>query len=299
MMGWLKFITQPPATPRGVTKSEKTPRTGVHYDTSWAHGPAAKLIRRFGVWSFFKPAIAFYGNPRVIGADRLDTVAGPVIFAANHHSHADTSLLLATMPSRLREDLAIAAGADYFFPNRFTGALSALFIGAIPIERTKISKLSLRNSQKALEDGRSLLIFPEGGRSPDGWSSEHKPGAAYLAKRCGVPVVPIYLDGTGSILPKGKNWPKRARCAVVFGHPMRIADDENPRDFAKTVERRVAELADEFGSGWWRARRNAYRNATPEPTGPDAGAWRRRWALGPKPGQRRSTETNKRRWPEL
>ena len=96
-------------------------------------------------------------------------------------------------------------------------------------------------------------------------------------------MVPIYLDGTGSILPKGKNWPKRARCAVVFGHPMTIDEAENPRDFAKKVEQRVAELADEFGSGWWQARKNAYRNATPEPTGPEAGAWRRRWALGPKP----------------
>ena len=70
-------------------------------------------------------------------------------------------------------------------------------------------------------------------------------------------------------------------------------------DFAKKIEKRVAELADEFGSGWWQARRNAYRNATPEPTGPEAGAWRRRWALGPKPGQRRSSSTDARRWPEL
>ncbi len=297
-MGWLKFVTQPPATPKGVPKLEKIPKTGVHYDTAWAHRPAAKFVRKLGVWSFFKPAIAVYGNPRVIGVDRLIDVKSPVIFAANHHSHADTSLLLATLPSRLRDDLAIAAGADYFFPNRIAAAFSALFIGAIPIERTKVSKLSLRNSQKALEKGQNLLIFPEGGRSPDGWSKEHRPGAAFLAKRCGVPVVPIYLDGTGTVLPKGQNWPKRARCAVVFGHPMYPGADENPRDFAKRVEQRISELADEFGSGWWQARKNAYRADTPDPTGPEAGAWRRRWALGPKPGQRRSSP-NKRRWPNI
>jgi len=297
-VGWLKFVAQPPATPKGVKKLDKQPRIGVHYDTAWAHRPVAKFVRRLGVWSFFKPAIALYGSPRVIGVDRLSDIESPVIFAANHHSHVDTSLLLATLPSRLRDDLAIAAGADYFFPNRIAGAVSALFIGAIPIERTKVSKLSLRNSQKALEKGQNLLIFPEGGRSPDGWSSEHKPGAAYLAKRCGVPVVPIYLDGTGSVLPKGQNWPKRARCAVVFGRAMRIGEDENPRAFAKRVEQRISELADEFGSGWWQARKNAYRDSTPDPTGPEAGAWRRRWALGPKPGQRRSSPT-RRRWPEI
>jgi 1-acyl-sn-glycerol-3-phosphate acyltransferase len=294
----LKFITQPPATPKGIDRQERTPTTGVYYDTDWAHRPLARFVRRVGVWGFFKPAIALYGSPRVIGADRLQRVEAPLIFAANHHSHADTSLLLATMPAHLREDLAIAAGADYFFPNRVSAALSALFIGAIPIERQKLSKLSIDNSLRALGDNRNLLIFPEGGRSPDGWSRKHRPGAAFLAKRSGAPVVPVYLDGTGNILPKGKNWPTRARCAVVFGDPMVMRPDEDTREFAERIERRIGELADEFSSGWWQARRNAYRRDTPDTTGPDAGAWRRRWALGTRPGQRRRSPS-KRTWPEL
>lgn len=297
-MGWLQFITEPPPTPRGVEKREPEPTTGVYYDTEWAHRPLAKWVRKVGVWGFFKPAVAIYSSPRVIGLDRLDKVEPPVIFAANHHSHADTSLLLATLPGRLRDDLAIAAGADYFFPNRMVGAISALFIGAIPIERQKLSKLSVRNSMDALERGRSLLIFPEGGRSPDGWSQAHRPGAAYLAKRSRAPVIPVYLDGTGNVLPKGESRPSRGRCAVVFGDPMQIGDDENPRVFAKRVEQKVNELADEFTSGWWEARKKAYRDATPDTTGPEAGAWRRRWALGPKPGQHRS-RPDRRHWPEL
>ena len=297
-MNWLRFITQPPATPRGVEKPDRTPTTGVYYDTDWAHRPLARFVRRVGVWGFFKPAIALYGSPRVIGVDRLTDLEAPVIFAANHHSHADTSLLLATMPSHLREDLAIAAGADYFFPNRIAATLSALFIGAIPIERKKLSKLSIENSLRALRDGRNLLIFPEGGRSPDGWSQKHRPGAAFLAKQSGAPVVPVYLDGTGTVLPKGKNWPTRARCAVVFGEPMGMADGEDARAFALRVETCINELADEFASGWWQARKNAYRRATPGTDGPDAGAWRRRWALGPKPGQRRS-QPSTRAWPDI
>ncbi len=297
-MSWLRFITKPPSTPKGVDKRLETPSTGVYYDTEWAHSPLARFVRRIGVWGFFKPAIALYGSPRVIGSDRLTNLEAPVIFAANHHSHADTSLLLATMPSHLREDLTIAAGADYFFPNRLTAALSALFIGAIPIERQKLSKLSIKNTLGALEDGRNLLIFPEGGRSPDGWSRKHRPGAAFLAKQTNAPVVPVYLDGTGTVLPKGKNWPKKARCAVVFGDPMTMADGEDARAFAARVEKRINELADEFATGWWQARKNAYRQATPDMTGPEAGAWRRRWALGPKPGQRRQSPT-KRSWPNL
>lgn len=296
--GWFRFITNPPSTPKGVEKPEKTPTTGVYYDTEWAHRPVARFVRRAAVWGFFKPAIAIYSSPRVIGTDRLSELEAPIIFAANHHSHADTSLLLATMPSRLREDLKIAAGADYFFPNRISAALSALFIGAIPIERQKLSKLSIKNSLQALSEGRNLLIFPEGGRSPDGWSRKHRPGAAFLAKQSNAPVVPVYLDGTGTVLPKGRNWPTRARCAVVFGDPMTMEDGEDARDFAARVEARISELADEFSKGWWQAKKNAYRQATPEITGPEAGAWRRRWALGPKPGERRQPSSS-RSWPNL
>ncbi|MEM8926259.1 MAG: lysophospholipid acyltransferase family protein [Actinomycetota bacterium] len=298
MLRWFRYITTPPTTPAGVTKPEARPTTGVYYDTEWAQSGPARFVRKMGVWGFMKPAIALYGSPKVIGADRLADVDGPVIFAANHHSHADTTLLLATIPSHLREDLVIAAGADYFFPNRITAAISALFIGAIPIERQRLSKLSIENTVDAVEADRNLLIFPEGGRSPDGWGREHRPGAAFVAKRTGVPVVPIYIDGTGRILPKGKNWPTRSRCAVVFGAPLHLEADEDVRDFAKRIERRVGELSDEFAHGWWESRRLAHRDEAAALGGPDAGAWRRRWALGPKPGTARRSPGDK-RWPNL
>ena len=294
-MKWLRFIAEPPATPRGVERRLQRPTTGVHYDTRWARRPLAKVVREAGVYGFMKPAIKLYGSPRVIGADRLRNIEGPVIFAANHHSHADTSLLLATIPSHIRRRLAVAAGADYFFPNQLTAAASALFIGAIPIERQKLSKLSINNALDVLAGGSSLLIFPEGGRSPDGWSQQHRPGAAFVAKRSGTPVVPVYLDGTGSVLPKGKNWPTRSRCAVVFGDMLHLDDGEDAKAFAKRIEARVNELADEFTSGWWQARRRAHAGSTPELNGPEVGAWRRRWALGPKPGT--STKNRAKKWP--
>ncbi len=298
-MGWMRFITDPPPTPRGVEKKKTEPTTGVYYDTEWARKFPARVIREAGVWGFMKPAVKIFASPRVIGVDRLQEVEGPVVFAANHHSHADTSLMLATLPGHLRRRLVVAAGADYFFPNRLSGALSALFIGAIPIERTKLSKLSIRNATRSIEKGRSLLIFPEGRRSPDGWSREHRPGAAFVAKRMGVPVVPVYLDGTGTILPKGKNWPTRARCAVVFGKPLTALDGEDARQYAKRIQATINELADEFSSGWWEARKKAHAKTTPELDGPEAGAWRRRWSLGPKPGKSQRRSKSAQRWPKL
>ncbi|MEL6982703.1 MAG: hypothetical protein AAFO29_09805, partial [Actinomycetota bacterium] len=58
----VKFITEPPATPKGVERRVEQPKTGVYYDTDWAHRPVAKFVRRVGVWGFFKPAIAVYGS---------------------------------------------------------------------------------------------------------------------------------------------------------------------------------------------------------------------------------------------
>ncbi len=295
-MSWLRFITTPPSVPKGVETPKEESTVGVQYDTAWARTRPAKLAREAGVYGFMKPAIRLYGSPRVVGADRLKDVTGPIVFAANHHSHADTSLLLATIPGHLRRNLAVAAGADYFFPNRLVSALSALFIGAIPIERKKLSKLSIENAMEAITDGNSLLIYPEGGRSPDGWSSEHRPGAAFVAKKAGVRVVPVYIDGTGSILPKGKNWPTRSRCAVVFGKPLRSLESEDAREFAKRIEKTVSELAEEFSSGWWQARKKAHAGTVDELTGPETAAWRRRWALGP--ARTRKNTTTRRSWPK-
>ena len=91
--------------------------------------------------------------------------------------------------------------------------------------------------------------------------------------------------------------PKGSRCAVVFGKPMQIDPDEDVRDYAKRIQAAVNQLADEFASGWWEARKKAHRGDTPDLNGPEGGAWRRRWALGPAPGSKR--RNNKRRWPDL
>jgi 1-acyl-sn-glycerol-3-phosphate acyltransferase len=82
-----------------------------------------------------RAAVRALASPTRRGQDRLDAVRGPVIFAANHHSHLDTPLLLTSLPDRWRHKVVIAAAADYFFTNRYTSAASALAMGAFPIER--------------------------------------------------------------------------------------------------------------------------------------------------------------------
>lgn len=290
------FPLRAPAVPRGVEPLPSPHPIGGDYDTEWARSPLARATRAAFIEGIMRPLVYALGSPERVGADRLDDIHGPVVFAANHHSHFDTPLMLTSIPDRWRHKLVVGAAADYFFGSQVTSALSALVIGAIPIERNKVARKSADIARGLIDDGWSLLIFPEGGRSPDGWGQPFRGGAAYIAQRCGVPVVPIHLEGTGRILRKGKNRPSRARVTVTFGTPLIAQPKEDARKFAVRIEREVAVLADEAATDWWQARRRAYDAATPSLTGPAVAPWRRAWAVSARDKKVRRA---KRRWPEI
>jgi 1-acyl-sn-glycerol-3-phosphate acyltransferase len=222
----------------------------------------------------------------VHGLDRLADLHEPAIFAANHHSHLDTGVILTSLPERWRHKMVVAAASDTFFTTRAKSAFSALTIGAIPIERHRVNRRSSDLVAELLGQGWSLIIFPEGGRSPDGWARDFRGGAAYLAVKCGRPVVPVYLEGTRQVLKKGQNVPaglanpfRRGPVKANFGKPMRAKEGEDARHFAARIERAIEELGDERETDWWSARRRATAGKTPGLGGPAASPWRRSWAL--------------------
>jgi 1-acyl-sn-glycerol-3-phosphate acyltransferase len=285
------FPVGPPTWPRSVPRPPAVERTGVHYDTSWARRTPARVARELIVDDVLKPLVAVLGSPRVSGLDRLVDLEPPVIFAANHLSHLDTPLLLTSLPARFRRRAVVAAAADYFFTSRLRGAVSALAIGAIPIDRVKVNRRSSDLAGKLLGEGWSLVIFPEGGRSPDGWAQAFRGGAAYLSVRTGRPVVPVFVEGTGRVLRKGKKLPTPAGrpfnpgsgVHVAFGPPLWPGPDDDARRFALRVEAAVATLGDEAATDWWSARQRSATGTTPSMSGPATAPWRRAWALdGPK-----------------
>jgi 1-acyl-sn-glycerol-3-phosphate acyltransferase len=247
------------------------------------------------------------------GLEHLRHLEGPVIFAANHASHIDTPLLLSNLPLRFRHRTVVAAASDYFFDRTWKAALWSFALAAVPIERTRVNRRSADLAAELLEDGWNLVIFPEGGRTPDGWGQPFRGGAAYLARRTGCPVVPVYLHGTRHITPKrssseiapggsgteGKAGPRvrRARVSVIFGSPLTPDEGEDARRFSARVEQAVALLRDEVATDWWTARRRAANGEAPSPRGPEAAPWRRAWALEPPPGD--AVEQLDRPWPPL
>lgn len=298
LLNRFEFPLRAPTVPGGVEPLPAQKRTGADYDTDWARRPAARLARRALTDGVVRPLSTAIADPEIAGLDRIDGLDGPVIFTANHHSHLDTPLLIGALPERFRHKVFAAAAADYFFGNRITGAASALVLNAIPMERSKVSRRSADASADLLDEGWSMVIFPEGGRSPDGWGQPFKGGAAYLAVRCRVPVVPVHIHGTDRLFPKGAKRPRPGSTRVTFGTPLVPGDGEDSRRLGPRIETAVASLSDEVDTDWYSAKRRFHSGDTPSLTGPDATSWRRTWQLGErKPLHRGRRSRSQRVWP--
>ena len=190
-----------------------------------------------------------------------------MILAANHASHLDTGLLVSSLPVGLRHHTIVAAAADYFFDRHWKAAFWSFGLGAIPMERSKLNRRSADLAAELIDDGWSLIIFPEGGRSTDGWGREFKGGASYLAKRCSVPVIPVHIRGTRAVLAKSSSRFRPGSTEIRLGDALVARDHEDARKFAARIEQAVAALADEAESDWWSARRRAAAGTTPPISG--------------------------------
>ncbi len=284
-----------PPVPSTVEPPPDQSKIGGNYDADWARRPSARVARTAIVETMLRPSVAMVAKPERDGYDRLHALDQdrPVLFVANHHSHLDTSLLLTSIPHPWRHKLVVAAASEVFFDNRIKATLSALAIGAFPLDRSKTGRTAADQAADMLDEGNSLLIFPEGGRSPDGWGQPFKGGAAYLAIRCDAPIVPIYLHGTGRVWRKGQRLPKPSRTSVLFGDPIWAEEGENTRRLSARIEAAVSTLGDELATDWWQARQRFHADGPPTLEGPEAASWRRAWALGDRSRRDRRKPT----WP--
>lgn len=291
-LGLLPFPLGKPTWPGTIERPQRKRRVGLDYDTDWARRYPARLTRAALVDFVSNPVTELIAPSSVLGADALGRMDGPVIFAANHNSHFDTAVLIRAIPAKFRHRLVVAAASDYFFDTTFKATVMSLVLGAIPIERSKVSRRSAEKALELLNEGWSVVIYPEGGRSADGWMTDFKGGAAYLSVRTGAPVIPIWLEGTARILPKRPGDPNRAAggsgaeskltsrlrrhpVSVTFGRPLRADDGEDARKMGVRIEEAVALLGQEVATDYYTARRSEDRTRT---YGPEAAPWRRAWA---------------------
>jgi len=247
------------------------------FRTAWSRTRPGRVLREAVQKGGLEPLFRSQVRTRVEGLDVLADLSGPVIFVANHASHLDTPLILLSLPDEWRRKTAVAAAADYFFDTLWRAVGSSIAFNTFPIDRHGGSLATTPG--ELLAEGWNLVIFPEGTRTHDGWLTRFQSGAAFLAVRHKVPVVPIAHRGTFAAMPRGKGWPAKGRPLVTvrFGAPLRPEEGDTPRTFGPRIRDAVAALLDEETSTWWDAQRRASTDATPNPSGPAIAPWRRVW----------------------
>jgi len=154
----------------------------------------------------------------------------PVVFAANHTSHADTAAIQLALARAGRTRVLAAGAEDYFFRNRRRAALARL-IGVFPFPRS--GHLGIERAREILSHDVSVLLYPQGTRN----GGPFRRGVAHLARV--APVVPVTVTGTDRLLPKGSRFPHRSRVTLCFGPPMTLRPGETPDQFTARVERAV------------------------------------------------------------
>jgi 1-acyl-sn-glycerol-3-phosphate acyltransferase len=248
------------------------------FPTGWARSPAGRAARSAILRLGFAPLLRFETDVRIHGADVFERIQPPVLFVANHSSHLDAPLILTSLPDEWRERTAVGAASDYFFDVWWRGIGTALAFNTFPVERAGSRRTSGLASQ-LLSDGWSVLVFPEGTRSRDGWMGEFRRGTARLALQERVPVLPIAIRGSYQAMPRGRSWPAPGRRPINlrFGRPLWPDDLIEAEEFSERIRSELVTLLDEDRTTWWDALRARDRDDRWDPTGPDAPRWRRMW----------------------
>ena len=191
----------------------------------------------------------FYGqvmDARVTGRAFIPHNKNTLV-VANHASHLDMGLVKYALGSYGR-DLVTVAAKDYFFDTPLKRAFSENFTNLIPFDRDggqNDLRHTLREVGRLLEEGKTVLIFPEGTRSPDGSVREFKGAIGHLAMHHEVDILPLWLGGTYEALPRDASVPRKRELVARIGPPLRFAEIKRLTRDKGNVERvrTIARLA--------------------------------------------------------
>jgi 1-acyl-sn-glycerol-3-phosphate acyltransferase len=192
------------------------------------------------LYSILKPLIALVARLtcgfRSVGAEHVPR-EGAVLLAANHISALDPPVVGAATSRHLH----YMAKAELFrIP--FLGWLIRT-LNAHPVEREGADVAALRHARLLLREGKALLVFPEGTRGTEGLLAPGRAGAGMLAAHSEAPVVPVYIQGTGRVLPRGATRPYRAPILVAFGRPLRFSRGRGKQRYQEISDEIMAAIA--------------------------------------------------------
>jgi len=200
-------------------------------------------LLRLGFFALIvRPVLLLILGVNIRNRERLPA-DGPAIIVANHNSHLDTLALMSMLPLADLPKLTPVAAVDYFGKGAF-GWFAKNIIGILPIDRSgKTPRANLLDGAiAALDEGKILILFPEGTRGEPERLASYKKGVAHLARaRPDVPVTPVFMHGLGKALPRGTYLLVPFTCDVHVGEAWRYENDI--AGFMDVLETRMSDLA--------------------------------------------------------
>lgn len=170
------------------------------------------------------------------------------VYYANHTSNADMPMIWSALPPGLRARTRPVAAADYWLRNRLRAFAGAEVFRAVLIDRRREMRTEdpVEAMARALDDGASLILFPEGNRNmTPAPLLPFKSGLYHLARaRPDVDLVPTWIANLNAIMPKGEVIPLPLIATVTFGAPLHVEEGE-PKDlFLDRASAALAALAE-------------------------------------------------------
>ena len=168
------------------------------------------------------------------------------IYFANHQSHADLILIWAALPSELRSITRPIAAKDYWTQTPFKQWITTAVFNAIYVDRAKTGDQDpLEPLIDALQNGDSVILFPEGTRGNQEEPQAFKSGLYNLAQKFPqVVLVPAWINNVQRVMPKGEVVPVPILCSVTFGEPIALGEGEDRSGFLLRARHAVMSLRD-------------------------------------------------------
>lgn len=169
------------------------------------------------------------------------------IYYGNHSSHADFVLIWASLPPTLRARTRPVAGSDYWEKGRFKSFLIHEVLRGVLVDRERKDRAEspVDTIVAALDEGDSLIVFPEGTRNTtEEVLLPFKSGLYHVAcRRPDVELVPVWMENLGRVLPKGETIPVPLLCSINFGAPFHLTPGEDKTVFLDRARKSLIDLA--------------------------------------------------------
>ena len=207
----------------------------------WGMDWWCRMVRGFIQRLLVFPVMRVPYGLKVSGREKLQGVRGPVLFASNHNLGLDNPLIIKSIPSSWRRRLAIA-GAATLWKNPVFWVLNPLLGNGFPIAQTGAVRPSLENMGKIIDNGWSVLIYPEGELTIGGPIKPFMNGTGMVAVEGRLPVVPmkLHINRLGS--PTGFPILRRGSVEVRFGEPLTFPPTTAYQDATSAIEDAVRSL---------------------------------------------------------